>query len=152
LGRWGYFFAGFVSAIALLLALLALAPLIPPTMPIGGTGFIAAPTYNELLDKINDGSMAHASIRGNVVTAKTKAGQILQVWVFSPEKMAEKMVEKGIRVHTAGEDVSPPSLLSVLINWLPFIVFVLAFWFAMAVPLYGIRATLRRLEQIAKKE
>ncbi len=103
-----------------------------------------------MLDKVNDGLIAFASIRGNLVIATTKAGQTFDTWVFSPEKMAERMVEKGVKVYTAGEEVSPPSLLGVLINWLPFIIFVLAFWFAMGVPLYGIRSTLRRLEQASR--
>jgi ATP-dependent Zn protease len=148
LGRWGYFFAGFISALALLVAI--------ALFNLADTSSHAIvrvkPAYNELLDKINDGSIASASIRGNVVIATTKTGHIFDVWVFSPEKMAERMVEKGIRVYTGGEEVSPPSLLGAIINWLPFIVFVLVFWFAMGVPLYGIRSNLRRLEQAAKKE
>jgi len=143
LGRWGYFFAGFIAA--LVLAAIGLFNLV---IQNSHTIVRPKPTYNELLDKINDGSIGYASIRGNVVFATTKTGQNLEVWVFSPDKMAEKMVEKGIRVQTGGEEASPPSLLGVFINWLPLIVFVLA----MGVPLYGIRATLRRLEQAAKKE
>jgi ATP-dependent Zn protease len=146
LGRWGYFFAGFISALALLVAI-ALFNL------LGTNGHIIIrpqPAYNELLDKINDGSVASASIRGNVVIAHTKAGQTLESWVFSPEKMAENMVAKGIRVHTAEQEVSPSTLLGIFINWLPLILHVLAFWFGVGVPLYGIRATLRRLEQTSR--
>ncbi len=107
--------------------------------------------YNELLGKINDGSIAAVSIRGNVVLATTNTGQTLDVWVFSPEKFADKMIEKGIRVDTGPEDTAPPSLLGVLINWFPFIVYMLAFWFAMGVPLYRISATLRRCQDIGKQ-
>jgi hypothetical protein len=82
------------------------------------------------------------------VFATTKTGQALEVWVFSPEKIADKMVEKGIKVWTAGEETSPPSLLGVFINWLPLIIL----WFVLGLPLYGIRAALRRLEQAANKE
>jgi ATP-dependent Zn protease len=139
LGRWGYFFAGALALAAIVLFNLFSNP---------GQTIRAKPTYNELLDKINDGSIAHASIKGNMVIATTKTGQIFDVWVFSPEKMVEKMVEKGIRVYTGGEEGLPPSLLGVFINWLPLIIF----WFAIGVPLYSIRATLRRLEQAAKKE
>jgi ATP-dependent Zn protease len=154
LGRWGYFSAGFISALALLVTIILLGYLGHDrrsnlTRP-GAVPF--SPAYNELLDKINDGTIDHASIRGNVVIATTKAGQIFEVWVFSPEKMAEKMVEKGIKVYTSGEEVSPPSRLVVLTNWLPLIVYVLVFWFVMGAPLYGIRAMLRRLEQATKKD
>jgi ATP-dependent Zn protease len=145
LGRRGYFFAGFISAIALLLVASALFNLASRN---NHTIMRLKPTYNELLDQINDGSIAYASIKGNVVIATTKTGQTLEVWVFSPEKMAEKMVEKGIRVYTAAEEVSPPALLAVFVNWFPLIVYLLV----LGVPLYGIRAALRRLEQATKKD
>jgi ATP-dependent Zn protease len=141
LGRWGYFFAGF-------LALLAAIALFNLQSGNPGETIRAKTTYNELLDKINDGSIAGAWFRGNVVTVMPKDGQIFEAGVFSPEKIAEKMVEKGIKVYASTEEASPPSLLGVFVNWLPLIVF----WFVIGLPLYGIRATLRRLEQATKKE
>jgi ATP-dependent Zn protease len=152
MGRWGHFFAGFFSAFGLLI-LVGLFNILDILGPSHHHTIIRVkPSYNELLDKINDGSIAKASIRRNVVLATTKTGQFLDVWVFSPEKLADKMIEKGIRVETGGEDVSPPSLLGVLINWLPLIVFVLGFWFAMGRPLYRISAILQRNWGAANKE
>jgi cell division protease FtsH len=147
MGKWGYFAAGLFSAFGLLM-LVALFNIVGPSPNI----VQRQASYSEFLGKLSDGSIASASIRGNLVMATTKKGEKFGILVFSPERVADKLVEKGAEVWVGPEDIAPPSLLGVLINWFPFIVFVAAFWFAMGLPLYRMSATLRQYGYSAKKE
>ena len=145
--RLGYVLLGMVLSPLLLVLLFNVVNMRSiPSRPV------PALEYSDFLAKIEDGSIRLASITGKHVLVVTNKGESFSVWVFSPEKIADKLVEKGVKVAARPEDADAPSWLGVLINWLPLIVIMAAFWFSLGIPLRRIDATLQTLKGYLGKE
>ncbi len=84
-------------------------------------------------------------------SAASKDGCYFDVWVLSPEKVADKLIEKHARVAVSSETDQDYSAAAGYIAWSVYLAFyALIVWFFGGRPLYRISATLARHEAASK--
>jgi cell division protease FtsH len=112
------------AALWLVLALLLIAAfnMFSPSSQKSGQMDIS---YNELIDHAEKQNIEEVLLRGNTITGKLRNGQIFSMHI--PQQttgLADRLVEKGVRVKVAPADENSPSLMQVLFSWFPIILLV----------------------------
>ncbi len=82
-------------------------------------------SYNELIDHAEKQNIEEVLLRGNIITGKLRNGQIFSIHI--PQQttgLADRLVEKGVRVKVAPAEESSPSLMQILFSWFPIILLI----------------------------
>jgi len=82
-------------------------------------------SYNELIDHAEKQNIEEVLLRGNIITGKLRNGQIFSIHI--PQQttgLADRLVEKGVRVKVAPADENSPSLMQILFSWFPIILLI----------------------------
>lgn len=82
-------------------------------------------TYNELIDHAEKKDVEDVLIRGNILTGKLKNGNLFSMHI-PPQTtgLADRLVEKGVRVKAAPPEEASPSILQSLISWFPILLLI----------------------------
>lgn len=133
MGRLGLLLLGALGGAALLF--LAVGLTLPGQPRQSGTTI----AYSEMLALAADGSLDRAVLQGRTMTATTKDGRQIAVQLPDDPGLARSLAGQGARVSVLPEADEGNPVLRLIVNWLPFLIYLVVF----LVPLRAIRAELR---------
>lgn len=77
-------------------------------------------SYTEFTDAVERHSVPEVLIRGNMITGRLNDGRMFMV--YTPPQttsLADRLVEKGVRVRAEPPEEPSPSLFQILLSWFP---------------------------------
>ncbi|MEM7072486.1 MAG: ATP-dependent zinc metalloprotease FtsH [Pseudomonadota bacterium] len=80
--------------------------------------------YSEFLAHAEAGRLEQVVIDGSNIRAQLKDGQILKTYAPNDPDLISKLEATGVRIQAVPPDEGIPTLLAVLINWFPMLLFV----------------------------
>ncbi len=79
--------------------------------------------YSELLAEVDRGIVTSVMIKGDQITGTTNDGRSFSTIVPQGSNVADRLVDKNVRVTVVPEDTNP-SLLSILLSWFPMLLLI----------------------------
>ncbi len=79
--------------------------------------------YSDLLAEVSRGSVTSVTIKGDQITATTNDNRSFSVTAPPGSNVADRLVDKNVRVSVVAEDTGP-SLLSILLSWFPMLLLI----------------------------
>jgi len=79
--------------------------------------------YSDLLAEVGRGTVTSVTIKGDQVTATTNDNRSFSVTAPPGSNVADRLVDKNVRVSVVAEDTGP-SLLSILLSWFPMLLLI----------------------------
>jgi cell division protease FtsH len=117
-------FAMWAVIVLLLLALVTLFKS-PALEQQGNSSEIA---YSQLLSDVDSGRVSTVIIAGNDITGTYTDGRIFSTYAPYDPALVQKLQQKGVQISAKPRSSATPWYVSLLVNWLPLIVFV-GLWF-----------------------
>nr|WP_153203945.1 ATP-dependent zinc metalloprotease FtsH [Niveispirillum sp. SYP-B3756] len=79
--------------------------------------------YSELLAEVDRGIVTSVMIKGDQITGTTNDGRTFSTIAPQGSNVADRLVDKNVRVSVVPEDTNP-SLLSILLSWFPMLLLI----------------------------
>lgn len=79
--------------------------------------------YSELLGEVDRGIVTSVMIKGDQITGTTNDGRTFSTIAPQGSNVADRLVDKNVRVSVVPEDTNP-SLLSILLSWFPMLLLI----------------------------
>ncbi|MFV3127827.1 ATP-dependent zinc metalloprotease FtsH [Niveispirillum sp. KHB5.9] len=79
--------------------------------------------YSDLLSEVSRGSVSAVTIKGDQISGTTNDGRPFTVTVPPGANVADRLVDKNVRVSVVAEDNSP-TLFSILLSWFPMLLLI----------------------------
>ena len=102
--------------------------------------------YSSFLDQLEKDQVASVRLAGKTITGRFKNGKSFTTFIPSVDLAVPAIVSKRIALTVTAAEDDLPSLLGVIISWLPFFLYILAFWWFVGRPLARIEQRLQSLE------
>ncbi|WP_114394528.1 ATP-dependent zinc metalloprotease FtsH [Oleisolibacter albus] len=80
--------------------------------------------YSELLSQVERGAVSSVTIKGNQVSGSLNDGSAFQTYVPPGANLADRLVDKNVRVNVVPDDSNVPSLFSILLSWFPMLLLI----------------------------
>jgi cell division protease FtsH len=85
--------------------------------------------YSQLLSDADAGRVASVVISGNEITGVYQDGSAFATYAPSDPNLVPKLQERGVRIDARPQQDSTPWFISLLLNWLPILIFIGAWIF-----------------------
>jgi cell division protease FtsH len=85
--------------------------------------------YSQLLSDADAGRVASVVIAGNEITGIYQDGTAFSTYAPTDPNLVPKLQERGVRINARPQQDSTPWFISLLINWLPILIFIGAWIF-----------------------
>lgn len=79
--------------------------------------------YSELLAEVDRGIVTSVTIKGDQITSTTNDGRTFSTIAPQGSNVADRLVDKNVRVSVVPED-NNPSLFSILLSWFPMLLLI----------------------------
>lgn len=137
--RWLKYVGGFLGIILLIVAFNLFSTPEPRILP-------RELPYSSFLDQLQNDQVASVTLAEKVITGKLKNGESFMAYIPSADLAVPVILSKHVPLSIRPLEEDIPSLLGVIVSWLPFLVFILAFWWFVSRPLAVIAQRLQSLE------
>ena len=85
--------------------------------------------YSQLLSDADAGRVANVVIAGNEISGTYQDGSAFTTYAPSDPNLVPRLQERGVRIDARPQQDSTPWFISLLINWLPILIFIGAWIF-----------------------
>jgi len=85
--------------------------------------------YSQLLTDADAGRVASVVIAGNAITGTYQDGTAFSTYAPADPNLVPRLQERGVRINARPQQDSTPWFISLLINWLPILIFIGAWIF-----------------------
>ena len=102
--------------------------------------------YSSFLDQLENDQVASVMLADKTINGKLKNGESFTTYIPSVDLAVPAIVSKHITLTVAATEDDLPSLLGIIVSWLPFFLYIIAFWVFVGRPLARIEQRLRSLE------
>jgi cell division protease FtsH len=102
--------------------------------------------YSTVLNDLEQGKVRQVTISGNQINALLNNGERYISYAPSDQQLIERLHTKGVSIMATPPE-EPVSALVVLVNWLPFLLYLGSLWLIVGRPLRRIE---RRLDALVR--
>jgi ATP-dependent Zn protease len=102
---------------------------------------------SDFLSDIDQGKVVDVTFLGDNITARYRDGTDRLTYAPGNMGLIRQLIDKGVRVTVAPSDENAPTVLGVVVGWVPFVIMILFWWYAIARPLNLVAS---RLDGIAR--
>lgn len=88
-------------------------------------------SFTEFFDKVENGEVTDVTIKGNVVTGHLSGGGGFTTYAPDYPNLVDNLRKAGVEINAAPDESDMPSLMGVLISWLPFLIIIGVWIFVM---------------------
>ncbi|MFM6281549.1 MAG: ATP-dependent metallopeptidase FtsH/Yme1/Tma family protein, partial [Dolichospermum sp.] len=85
-------------------------------------------SYSQFLSEVDGGRISNVTISGQEISGLLSDGRLFQTYAPNDPGLVQKLTEKGVNFSAKPLTDGMPWYLALLINWLPLII-VMAAWF-----------------------
>jgi cell division protease FtsH len=102
--------------------------------------------FSELLNHLKRGELEEVTLAGSSITGRLTDGQSFASYAPASSDLADRLVQARVKVFAAPAEELVPSLFSILVSWIPLLIWFLALWLFVARPLRAMLVAIGRLE------